>query len=148
MPILLVHRVEQEHKSWAYFLAVHTSRVGGIFVGETERHLRAPKNDYRHIWALRHKIGEIDPLCIDRWKPKRKMSSEHWKNLIKGSLWHIVYACGKRMRFQSQLGQTKVDFNNQGKNAPQCVAFWLEIFLFKIEIACGKKLKRCVPMSL
>jgi hypothetical protein len=23
------------------------------------------------------------------------------------------------MRFQSQLGQTKVDFNNQGKNTPR-----------------------------
>ncbi len=52
------------------------------------------------------------------------------------------------MRFQSQLGQTKVDFNNQGKNAPQCFAFWLENFLFKIEIACGKKLKQCVATSL
>jgi hypothetical protein len=51
------------------------------------------------------------------------------------------------MRFQSHLGQTKVDFNNQGKNALQCVAFWLEIFLFKIEIACGKKLKRRVATS-
>ncbi len=52
------------------------------------------------------------------------------------------------MRFQSHLGQTKVDFNNQGKNAPQCIAFWLEIFLFKIEIACGKKLKLRVATSL
>jgi hypothetical protein len=41
----------------------------------------------------------------------------------KGSLRHAVYACGKRMRFQSQLGQTKVDFNNQGKNAQQYDAF-------------------------
>jgi hypothetical protein len=53
-----------------------------------------------------------------------------------------------RMHFQSQLGQTKVDFNNQGKNAPQRIAFWLEIFLFKIEIACGKKLKRRGATSL
>ncbi len=52
------------------------------------------------------------------------------------------------MRFQSQLGQTKVDFNNQGKNAPQWLAFWLEIFLFKIEIAHVKKLKRRVATSL
>jgi hypothetical protein len=52
------------------------------------------------------------------------------------------------MNFQSQLGQTKVDFNNQGKNLPQCVAFLLEIFLFKIEIAFGKKLKRRVATSL
>jgi hypothetical protein len=52
------------------------------------------------------------------------------------------------MRFQSQLGQTKVVFNNQGKNAPQCNAFRLEIFLFKIEIAFGKKLKRHVARSL
>jgi hypothetical protein len=39
-------------------------------------------------------------------------------------------------------------FNNLGKNAPQWVAFWLEIFLFKIDIACGKKLKRHVATSL
>jgi hypothetical protein len=52
------------------------------------------------------------------------------------------------MRFQSQLGQTKVDINNQGKNGPQCIAFSLEIFLFKIEIAWGKKLKRHVATSL
>ncbi len=45
------------------------------------------------------------------------------------------------MRFQDKLGQTKVVFNNQGKNAPQCITFWLEIFLFKIEIACGKTFK-------
>jgi hypothetical protein len=51
------------------------------------------------------------------------------------------------MRFQSKLGQTKVEFNNQGKNASLCVAFRLEIFLFKIEIACGKKLKRRVTPS-
>jgi hypothetical protein len=52
------------------------------------------------------------------------------------------------MHFQSQQGQTKVVFNNQGKNASQCVGFCLEIFLFKIEIACGKKLKQHVAMSL
>jgi hypothetical protein len=52
------------------------------------------------------------------------------------------------MHFQSQQGQTKVDFNNQGKNAMQCDAFRLEIFLYKFEIACGKKLKRRVAMSL
>ncbi len=53
----------------------------------------------------------------------------------------------KRMHFLSQLGQIKVDFNNQDKNALQCDAFWLEIFLFKIEIACGKKLKWRVTTS-
>ncbi len=47
----------------------------------------------------------------------------HKNAFTKGSLRHAVYTCGKCMRFQSQLGQTKVDFNNQGKNAPQCVAF-------------------------
>ncbi len=61
---------------------------------------------------------------------------------------HTVYACWKCMRFQSQLGQTKIDFNNQDNNALQYVAFWLEIFLFKIEIKCGKKLKWHVAMSL
>jgi hypothetical protein len=63
--------------------------------------------------------------------------------MLKAKLRH-----GKHMHFQSQLGQTKVVFNNQGKNAPQCVAFQLEIFLFKIEIACGKKLKQHVATSL
>jgi hypothetical protein len=38
--------------------------------------------------------------------------------------------------------------SNQGKNVPQCVAFSLEIFLFKIEIARGNKLKWDVAMSL
>ncbi len=65
----------------------------------------------------------------------------HFNKLSKTELQHTVYAWGERMRFQSQLGQTKVDFNNQGKNATQRIAFWLEIFLFKIEIACGKKVE-------
>ncbi len=40
-PFLLAHRVHRvKHKSWAYFLDVHTSKVGRIFVGETERHQR------------------------------------------------------------------------------------------------------------
>ncbi len=66
----------------------------------------------------------------------------------KAELQHAIYACRKLMHFQSHPGQNMVDFNNQGKNAPQCIAFWLEIFLFKIEIACGKKLKRRVTTSL
>jgi hypothetical protein len=36
-PILLVHIVEC--KSWAYFLATCTCKVGRIFVGETERQI-------------------------------------------------------------------------------------------------------------
>jgi hypothetical protein len=35
-PILLTHRVDLQHKSWAYFLAVNTSKGRRIFVGETE----------------------------------------------------------------------------------------------------------------
>jgi hypothetical protein len=38
-----------------------TSKVGHIFVGETERCLLALKNDYRRIRFLHHKVGEIDP---------------------------------------------------------------------------------------
>ncbi len=38
-----------------------TSYVGHTFVGETERCLQAPKNDYWRICALRHKVGKIDP---------------------------------------------------------------------------------------
>jgi hypothetical protein len=61
-----------------------------------------------------------------------KWRNEYWKNqyvsrfpqsVNKGSLRHAVSTCVYCMRFQSQLGQTKVDFNNQGKNAPQCLAF-------------------------
>ncbi len=66
----------------------------------------------------------------------------------KAELQYAIYTCGKRKHFQSQLGQTKVVFNNRSKNASQCVAFWLEIFLFKIEIAFGKKLKLDVATNL
>ncbi len=38
-PILLAHGVER--KSWAYFVAMHISKIGCIFVGETERRLPA-----------------------------------------------------------------------------------------------------------
>jgi hypothetical protein len=40
-----------------------------------------------------------------------------------GSLRYTVSAFVYHMCFQSQLGQTKVDFDNQGKNTPQCIAF-------------------------
>ncbi len=38
-----------------------TSKVGRIFVGETEQCLQGLKNEYRCICALRHKVGDIDP---------------------------------------------------------------------------------------
>ncbi len=41
----------------------------------------------------------------------------------KAELGHAVYECRKRMGFQSQLGQTKVDLNIQGKNALQSAEF-------------------------
>ena len=41
----------------------------------------------------------------------------------KAELRHAVYACRKRMHFQSQLGQTKIVFDNQGKNSQQCGTF-------------------------
>ncbi len=44
------------------------------------------------------------------------------KGAHKAELRHSIYACGKCMRFQYQLGQNKVVYNNQSKNAPQCVA--------------------------
>jgi hypothetical protein len=44
------------------------------------------------------------------------------------------------MHFQSQHGKTKVIFDNQGKNTLQCDAFSIEIYLFKLEFACGKEL--------
>jgi hypothetical protein len=53
----------------------------------------------------------------------------------------------RKRHFQSQLGQTKVVFNNLGKNAPHCIAFRLEIFQVKIEITWGKKLKQDVATS-
>jgi hypothetical protein len=53
------------------------------------------------------------------------------------------------MHFKCHLDQTKVVFNKQCKNALQyCSAFSLEISLFKIEIASGKKMKWDVATSL
>jgi hypothetical protein len=40
-----------------------------------------------------------------------------------GSLVKHQLSMGKRMRFQSHLGQTKVVFDNQSKNAQQCATF-------------------------
>ncbi len=48
----------------SYVLAMQTSKVGRIFVGETKQRILAPKNDYRRICALRHKVGEIEPLTV------------------------------------------------------------------------------------
>ncbi len=60
-----LHLVESvERKSRAYFVAMCISKVGCIFVGETERHLLVWKNDYRRICALCHKVGEIDPRLL------------------------------------------------------------------------------------
>ncbi len=39
---------------------MHISKVGHIFVGETEQYLSAPSNDYRSICTFRYKVGEID----------------------------------------------------------------------------------------
>ncbi len=50
-----------------------TSKVGRIFVGETEEPLPAPKNDYQLSCALRHKVGEIDPRYCLRAKSTIKM---------------------------------------------------------------------------
>ncbi len=44
------------------------------------------------------------------------------KSAYKTELPHTIYAYGKCMRFQYQLGQNKVVNNNQSKNALQCVA--------------------------
>ncbi len=38
--------------------------------------------------------------------------------------------------------------DNQGKSALQCVAFSIEMFQFKIEIARNKKLKHEITISL
>jgi len=51
------------------------------------------------------------------------------------------------MHFQSQLGQTKVHFSNQGKNASLCIAFWWGIFLFKNRNAWVKKLRQYLPIT-
>ena len=40
-------------------------------------------------------------------------------SVTKEELRHAIYACGKHIRFQSQLGQTKV--SNQGKNPTHCI---------------------------
>ncbi len=43
-----------------FFIVERNGEVGRI-VDETEWPLPAPKNDYRRICALRHKVVEIDP---------------------------------------------------------------------------------------
>ncbi len=50
-----------ECRSWAYFQVVCNGEVGRSFVGETERRLLAPKNDYRRNCPLRYKVGEMNP---------------------------------------------------------------------------------------
>ncbi len=78
-------------------------------------------------------------------KERRKEVRSIMKMRIsKAELPHAIYACRTRMHFQCKPGQTKVVFNNQGKNALQWVVFWIGFFLFKIEIACYKKLKQDV----
>ncbi len=60
---------------------------------------------------------------------------------------HAVNACVFRASWAKPRLFSLV-FNNHCKNAPQCVALWLEIILFKIEITCGKKLKQHVATRL
>jgi hypothetical protein len=76
--------------------------------------------------------------------------------LHKAEFQHAVYVCGKRMRFQSQLGQTKVDFNNQGKNSPPMRCVLIRNFLIqnwnrmqqKIETACcNEPLKTTIAVT-
>ena len=80
------------------------------------------------------------PSKIVYWKNEFAVMTQIYLLLsITAELRHVVYACGKCMRCQSQLDQTKV--SNQGKNN---IAFWIEIFLFKnwkrtrqkVETAC------------
>jgi hypothetical protein len=58
MPILLAHGVGRTALKLSVYLAVHTSKVGQIFVGENRT---VPKNDYQCTCALRQEVGEIDP---------------------------------------------------------------------------------------
>jgi hypothetical protein len=50
--------------------------------------------------------------------------------------------------FSKPAGANHGCFYNQGKNALQHFGFSIEIFLFKIEIACGKKLKGVSQQAL
>ncbi len=65
---------------------------------------------------------------------------------------HPVYACGKHMHvrtyFQAVPANRRFFSTNQSKIATLCVAFWLEIFLFKIENACVKKLKQLYVLNV
>ncbi len=65
MPILVMHSVEHKHvgrKTWAYFLVVRTSKVGHIFVGETERHQPGtPALCVIRIMRLTHKVRNSKP---------------------------------------------------------------------------------------
>ncbi len=67
------------------------------------------------------------------------------KIILKAELQHAVYTCEKSMRFQSQQGQTKIVFDNQGKNATQCDVFSFWIFQFKKwKCLCQKFQMACV----
>ena len=45
------------------------------------------------------------------------------------------------MRFQSQVDQTKVDFDNQGKNASKCVTVSLGKLLLILKTPASKKVE-------
>ncbi len=61
-PILLAHGVER--KNWAYFLAMYTSKVGHIFVGETEQPLLSLKNGYRCICACAIRLVKLTLMSL------------------------------------------------------------------------------------
>ena len=62
--------------------------------------------------------------------------------LVMAELRHAIYASGKRIRFQSQLGQTKFFFDKQGKNAQQCISFHEEFSYSKMKTHASKILKQ------
>ena len=77
--------------------------------------------------------------------PRMHFASDRKLIKVKAALRHAISTCGKRrMRFQCQVDQTKVVFDNSSKNAMQLVTFSIRKFLLKVEKSRVKNLKRHV----
>jgi hypothetical protein len=68
------------------------------------------------------------------------------KMLNKAGLRHPIYT--KYIHFQGHVDQTKVVFNNQGKNAPRWIEFSLGKFLLKLKRSVKKVQMKFLSMPL
>ena len=62
----------------------------------------------------------------------------NFTNILRAALSRVAKCCSQ-MRFQSQVDQTKVVFDNQGKNAMQCITFSSGKFQLKLKTHTSKK---------